>query len=221
MALSKGICLMVITLVAFIKVGDSLTCEDSDENSIGACVKLSRDFEKALLQDDRNQFRIRRMFFHSPTASLVLLKVVYNITFEENVTMAAAAEEIPPCFGQILNSTIELKHRNITLGWTSSGVYTMFHPTVLSVMQVQSPFAFLRIAHLILNKRSPEADSFLWDGSYNLPTLHLNMHLTSLSCIPSEDLLESVLIDFNTLVIIVNTLFPSVISVHVATITNV
>lgn len=200
MALSKEICLMVITLAAFVIIGNGLTCEDSDEKSVHACVQLSRDLEKALLQDDQNQFRIRRIFFHSPTASLVLLKVVFNITFEENVTMAAAVEEIPPCFSQILNSTIELKHKNITLGWASSGVYTTFHPAVLSVMQVQTPFAFLRIVHLILNKRSPEADSFLWDGSYNLPTLHLNLHITSLSCIPSQDLLESVLIDFNTLV---------------------
>ena len=43
-------------------------------------------------------------------------------------------------------------------------------------------------------------DTFVWDPVNEVPTLHLNMHITSLSCIPSQDLFESVLTDFNTLV---------------------
>ena len=68
------------------------------------------------------------------------------------------------------------------------------------MMQTQIPFAALRIVHKALNQRSPEADAFLWDGSYDLPTLHLSVHITTLSCVPSQDLFESVLMDFNTLV---------------------
>ena len=70
----------------------------------------------------------------------------------------------------------------------------MFHPAVLSVMQVQSPFAFLRIMHwTLLDQRSPETDTFLWDGSYDLPTVHLNLHITSLICLPSQKVFMSVL----------------------------
>jgi hypothetical protein len=46
----------------------------------------------------------------------------------------------------------------------------------------------------------PEAATFLWDGGYDLPTLRLNLHFTSLTCIPSKDIFNSVLNDFNSLV---------------------
>ena len=104
------------------------------------------------------------------------------------------------CSLSTTNSTIELRQTSITYGWTSSGVFTVFHPTILNLMQAQTPFVALRIVHKTLNQRSPEADTFLWDGSYGLPTLYLNMHIASLSCVPSQDLFLSVLTDLNTLV---------------------
>ena len=140
---------------------------------------------------------MRRAFFHSPTADPVLLKVVYNITYTENIT---ADSEIQLYSISAENSTLEFYQKNLTLGWTSTGVYVVFHPMVLSMIQAQLPFSILRIIHVIMRQRSPEADTFLWDGFYDLPTLHLNMHVISLPCIPSKDLFESVLMDFNTLV---------------------
>ena len=174
-----------------------------DELATSECSQLYKDIEGALTNDEGNLFRIRRAFFHSPTASPVLLKVVYNITYAENFVVAVASTKVLPCSNQISlrNSTIEFSQTEMTMGWTSSGVYTMFHPMVLSVMQVQSPFAFLRIIYLTLpDQRSPEADTFLWDGSYDLPTLYLNIYITSLTCIPSQEMFESVLKDLNELV---------------------
>jgi hypothetical protein len=99
------------------------------------------------------------------------------------------------------SNSIEFKQENYTYGWTSTGVYVVFHPIVLTMMQAQIPLAALRIVHkTYINQRSQEADTFLWDGSYDLPMLYLNLHITSLSCIPTEDLFTSVLKDFNTLV---------------------
>ena len=202
--MSASVSFMIFALVASILPGCSLNCDDPDDLTTGICGQLSKDLERALVNDEGNLFRIRRAFFHSPTASLVLLKVVYNVTYAENVTL----DEIPVCSNRHLNSTmIGLNHRlwlnqtSITLGWTSSGVYTIFHPAVLSVMQVQSPFALLRIMHRTLpDQRGPEADTFLWDGSYNLPTLYLNLRVTSLTCLPSEEVFMSVLKDLNTMV---------------------
>lgn len=165
------------------------TCDLSGDT----CAQLSKGIEKAVLEDDGNLYRMRRAFFYSPTAAPVLLKVVYNVSFSDNIT------NIISC-GRRSNLTVELMPRNITYGWTSSGVYTVFHPTVLNMLQAQIPFAALRIVHKTLDQRSPEADAFLWDGSYDLPTLYLNMHITALPCLPSQDLFESVLVDFNTLV---------------------
>ena len=200
--MSTAISFIIFALATSIIPGSCLICDDPTDLTTGVCGQLFEDVERALLKNEGNLFRIRRAFFHSPTASPVLLKVVYNVTYGDNFTLTIASEEIPPCSSQILqNSTIDLNKTDITLGWTSSGVYTMFHPTVLSVMQVQSPFAFLRIIHLtLIDQRGPEAESFLWDGSYNLPTLHLNLHITSLTCVPSQGMFESVLMDLNTLV---------------------
>ena len=198
LSMSAFVSFIIFALAASILPGGSLNCDDPDDLTTGICGQLSKDLERALVRDEGNLFRIRRAFFHSPTASLVLLKVVYNVTYAENVTL----EEIPVCSNRHLNSTMMgLNQTSITLGWTSSGVYTIFHPAVLSVMQVQSPFALLRVIHLTLpDQRSPEADTFLWDGSYNLPTLYLNLHITSLTCLPSQEVFMSVLKDLNTMV---------------------
>jgi len=167
----------------------------------GTCAQLSKDLERALLQDEGNMFRLRRAFYYSPTAAPVLLKVVYNTTFGEKVTNWTTVEQgATPCSCETTNSTTKFVQRNITYGWTSSGVYTVFHPTVLAMMQAQFPIGLLRFYHTILQHRSPEADTFVWDPINEVPTLHLNMHITSLSCIPSQELFESVLTDFNTLV---------------------
>lgn len=193
--------LLSVALMATVLTGSCLECDDPFEVTTGTCAMLSTSLEKALLQDEGNLYRLRRAFFHSPTADPVLLKVVYNLTYAETITTALAENETQLCsITPPANTSIELQQQNLTLGWTSTGVYVVFHPTVLNTIQVQLPFSILRIVHTILQQRSPEADTFLWDGFYDLPTLHLNMHVVSLPCVPSKDLFESVLMDFNTLV---------------------
>ena len=200
MSSSMSLAVSFIIVAAFTGSGRSLVCDDSIDIATGTCVQLSKDLENALVQDEGNLFRLRRFFRHSPTASPVLLRVEYNITFADDFTTAVDDEDVPFCSSPALNSTIELDQTNITLGWTSSGAYVVFHPTVLSVMQVQSPFSLLSVFHLTLDQRSPEADAFLWDGSYELPTVNINLHITSLSCVPSNQLFESLLFDLNSLV---------------------
>ena len=185
---------------SIIPAANCLICDGPSEVTTILCNDILNDIERALLADESNLFRMRRAFFHSPTASPVLIKVVYNLTFSNNLTIAADKNEISHCSSSQVNSTIDFRQQNITYGWTSSGVYTAFHPIVLNMMQAHTPFAVLRIIHKTLDQRGPEADTFLWDGSYDLPSLHLNTHFTSISCAPSKDLFHSVLKDFNTLV---------------------
>ena len=152
---------------------------------------------------------MRNAFFYSPTANPVLLRVEYNITYDANVTRsrenanAAVISKIPFCknnsiainFNDALNNITYNNEELITYGWTSSGVYTLFHPGVLNRMQLQLPYILLNLIQKVATQSTdgPEADSFLWDGSYCLPTLRLNLHITSLSCIPSQELFEAVL----------------------------
>ena len=143
---------------------------------------------------------MRNAFFYSPTANPVLLRVEYNITYDANVTRsredvnAAVMSEILP-FCENNSTAINFNDSLITYGWTSSGVYTLFHPGVLNRMQLQLPYILLNLIQKVATQSTdgPEADSFLWDGSYCLPTLRLNLHITSLSCIPSQELFEAVL----------------------------
>ena len=237
--------LFAAVLVGFILSGNCLNCDDASEMTAGICTKILNSLEKALLQDEDNMFRMSKAFFYSPTASPVLLKVVYNVTFAKNITTAVTERKLhqcnnpsiayqsqfqeqhfttvcmalndPCCSSSTENSILkktwfdkentyssslmqELEQRSYMYGWTSIGVYTVFHPMVLNMMQAQIPIVLLKLIHRIFNQRSPEADTFLWDGSYELPTLYLDLHITALTCTPSEDLFKSVLMTFNSLV---------------------
>ena len=245
--------LMILILLCAFLLGNCQFHDNSNEAVTwsNTCARLSKDLERALLADEGNLFRMRKAFFYSPTASPVLLKVVYNISYGENVisdkklpccsntsfTWDKSTREHQSCKNVSLvpegsgknitfdtpdyfnsstvkntsicipkeaincSNSIELQQRSYVYGWTSTGVYVVFHPIVLTMMQAQIPLAALRIVHkTLIGHRSPEADTFLWDGSYDLPILYLNLHVTSLSCIPTEELFTSVLKDLNTLV---------------------
>ena len=234
--------LLAVVLLGFVLSGNCLNCDDPNERNARICAEILDDLENALLQDQGNLHRMKEAFFYSPTATPVLLKVVYNVTYGKNIMTAIVEDKVHHCNDSsiayhsqfeegdytttsdnhhcsnspensfdkdenicalsncIPNSMQKLKQRTYIYGWTSTGVYTVFHPMVLHMMQVQTPFALLKLIHWIFNQRSPEADTFLWDGSYELPTLYLDMQITTLSCVPSEDLFKSVLMNFNTLV---------------------
>ena len=200
MALQSWIAITVLSTLGIRGSCQLHMCDTASEFISDTCALLSKDLEKSLLQEEGNLFRMRKAFFHSPTASPVLLKVVYNVTFAANFSKASASGIVPQCFISTTGSAIDLNQKNITYGWTSSGVYTVFHPTVLMMMTAHTPFAVLRVIQQTLGQRGPETDTFLWDGSYDLPTLYLNLYIDSLSCVPSSDLLEAVLMELNVLV---------------------
>ena len=202
-----SVTLTVVVLTTCINSGSCQSCDDPSETVTDVCAQLSRDLKKSLLQDEGNLFRMRRAFFHSPTAGPVLLKVIYHITYGDNITKSAAAKELPYCFmisniEQNPNSTVtEIKQSNVTYGWTSAGIYTVFHPGVLNMVQTPVAFSMMRAVRWILGQRSAiEVIGFTWIGDEELPTLHLNLHITSLSCFPSQDQFEFVLMDLNALV---------------------
>ena len=76
---------ILVLLFIFFLSGNGQLCENSSEAATtSACARLSKDLKNALLGDEGNLFRMRKAFFYSPTASPVLLKVVYNITYGEH-----------------------------------------------------------------------------------------------------------------------------------------
>ena len=182
----------------------AVECDDSDEVLADVCYKLYEQVENALVADKGNIYRLRKAFFYAPNANPVLLKVVYNVSYSENVT--GDATQTSYCSSDTTaNNDIMLNKTRIILGWTSSGVFILFHPLTINFMQMQLPFAIMKIMFSIFRITSPddsgpEAETLLWDGGHDLPTLYINLHVTSLPCIPSEELFHSILNDLNSLV---------------------
>ena len=190
--------LFLLSLASLVLQGHSLCDNSADVAIADACYKLDEQLQYALLQDKGNLYRLRKAFFYAPNAHPVLLRVIYNVTYAENATLRAAH-----CIST--GNELSINDTNITLGWTSTGVFTVFHPLTLNFMQIQVPFVLMTVFYHVFNAihpegSGPEADTFLWNGGYDLPTLRLNLHFTNLTCIPSEDLFNSVLSDFNSLV---------------------
>ena len=191
--------------VSLISQGLSI-CNDADPLLSDVCYRLFQQIEEALVRDRGNEYRLRKAFFYAPNASPVLLKVVYNISYAENVTEEA---QLQPNYctpdTNANNTIIAVNKTTRVLGWTSSGVFTVFHPLTLNFMQIQIPFALMSVIHTVFklvhsSANGPEVETFLWDGSYELPTLYINLHFTTSTCLPTCKLFDSVLNDFNSLV---------------------
>ena len=199
----KSIALMIGLLLALVSQGLSV-CDDSDEVLADVCYRLFQQVEDALLADKGNVYRLRKAFFYAPNAHPVLLKVVYNLSYAENVTHDDERNAYCTSSTNAKNK-VSVNKTSVILGWTSSGVFTVFHPLTINFMQIQVPFVLMKILFTIFkaihpDESGPEAETFLWDGSYELPALNVNLHFTSLPCIPSTQIFNSVLSDFNSLV---------------------
>ena len=174
--------------------------------SASICQKIFKELDKALIQDEANLYYLRKMFFYAPNANPVLLQVNYNISFGDNIT----EDLLPYCDGTNNSTMIDIYNETkIIHAWTSSGVYLVINPWTLNKMQMPLPFMILRTIHKEYRESdigSPEVTAFLWDGSYELPTLFLSLRITSLPCIPSKDVLNSTLEDVTTYVSIIRTI---------------
>ena len=201
---TSAITSMILLFASFVSKGSS-TCDGSDEVLADVCYNLHQEIEDAFLLDKGNIYRLQKAFFYAPNANPVLIRVIYNISYSENVTENALKEPNYCTSDTNSNNQITVNKTRLILGWTSSGVFTVFHPLTLNFMQIQIPFVIMKVMFEIFKKidpseSGPEAETFLWDGSSELPALYINLHFASLSCLPSAELFNSILVDFNSLV---------------------
>ena len=141
---------------------------------------------------------MKQAFFYALSADPVLIQVMYNITYGDDVT----EERLEYCENVDNETVIMIDHTEITRGWTSRGVYYVVSPLLLNNMQMVLPFAILRLINKGLRSTygSPQVDTFLWDGSYEFPTLLINLTITSLPCILSEEAFKCTLDELNAYV---------------------
>lgn len=189
------------------------------ENEVDGTVETLCDdvfdvFESAVTSRKSNLNQLRKAFFYASHADPILLKIDYVLSFSENVTTLES--ETRYCSKEDLNDSLTytiFNHTNVTVityGWTSNGIYTVVHPALLNLMQLQIPLTVVRLIHLlfqnfrkrhaIIGMDSPQTEVFLWDGLYELPTVTLYIHINSIPCIPSDRLVDFVLQDITSLV---------------------
>ena len=167
-------------------------CDTDYENidTTETCLHVYKSLESALISDAGNLYRLRKAFFPAPRAEVVLLMVKYNITFapnntDSNITCYADGEGN----STLINITTTLEY---TYGWSLTGIYTVLDPLILNLMQIQLPFMLLRLTKLLTSTNNdPELSTFLWDGTYSLPSVALNLFVNSLNCTPTGDVFES------------------------------
>ena len=191
--------LVLLFATAVLFSAGSCSCDDPEDSQYsGVCYEILQSIQNALSQDKSNLYHSRKAFFYAPNADPVLLKVKYNITFAENIT----EDVLPYCTNKDNNSSITFNQTEIIQGWTSKGLYLWIEPLFLNHIQMMLPFIILRGIHQLgyFNKGNPEMDTFLWGGDYDLPTLHLNLNINSLPCIPSEKIFNSTVEDLTTFV---------------------
>jgi len=208
-AMQRKPLLCLIVPIALISSGAAALCSIADSGELATdCYRLFKTFESALIEGEGNLYRMGKAFFYSPHADPVLLKVVYHITYGDNVTLSRDNITLRYCSGDDGSSYLHLNNTNataLTYGWSSNGIFMVFHPLLLNWMQMQLPLGILRIVHYTTasTNTGPQVESFLWDGSYDLPTLHINLHIESLPCLLSDQLYDAVLQDITALVSLV------------------
>ena len=178
---------------------DSCACKKADDwQNASVCYEVFIELSRALTNDKGNLYRMKQAFFYAPSADPVLIQVKYNISYGDNVT----EDQLQYCENVDNTSAIIINQTEIVRGWTSRGVYYVINPQILNMMQMALPFAILRLINQGWSSTSgsPEVDTFLWDGSYDLPTLLINLTITSLSCIPSEEIFNCTVEELNAYV---------------------
>ena len=192
---------LLFVIGAFVSTGHC-TCEDiADPQYPNLCHEILQSLEQALINDKGNIYRSRKAFFYASNANPVLLRVKYNITFAENIT----EDLLPFCSGDnsSMETAIPINQMTIIHGWTSTGLYLLIEPLVLTYAQMTLPLAILHWIHGVRERKTnrrtnPEVETFLWDGFGDLPTLLISLHISSLPCIPSEKVFDSTIEDLTT-----------------------
>ena len=180
----------------------------SDPNVLNAetCEMLFRIFETALLNNASNLYKLREMFFTNPPE---LVNVTYYMEFNSSDDScsrvpdgesSACLMERPMCSMEACDSANQtyLNTTDGTLsrryGWTSIGIYTLIHPALLNMLQIQLPFAIMR-----LHKNDA---TFLWNGQNQLPSINLYLFIPTdgLTCTPSISQVDGVMKSLTSLV---------------------
>ena len=179
------------------------TCNDQDDDT---CERLLALFERSLLANGGNVYKIRNLLFPPTEAVPELINITYRLNFvnhTENATISVCPCPKSANITEVFNTSLLSKPLIYQYGWTTIGLYKYIHPALLNQLQPQMPFVIMQITQLTINPfsyllaRDPEAVDipFLWDGCSSLPsvTLDLSVPLDDLTCLPARTEVDAAL----------------------------
>ena len=203
---------LVLLLCCISNSAADCACIDFNVLNEQTCDTLLRTFETALLNNGSNLYKLRKLFLTSPPE---LVNVTYYLEFmnssgdscgelSNGVAGSACLMERPFCLTACGSSTyLNSTTGTVTLqyGWTRIGVYTLIHPALLNLLQIQLPFAIMRL-HI-------NDTPFLWNGQNELPSinLHLSIPTNDLTCIPSDTQVDGIMKSLTSLVKVLGYIF--------------
>ena len=165
-------------------------CENHVSANSALCSELFQAFQAALVKSDTNLFNLRKIFFPSSGATPILVNISYEIDFS-NITDI-------PCTNDTNNAinASETFHKNY--GWSSTVMYTVFHPATINRLQ---PQLFYEIMKFFESSNSGDTQAaFYWEGVGPYLTLELSMYVPRLSCSPSSEQVSNSLKDMTAVV---------------------
>ena len=195
-------CIPILLLIAVSSSKAQCSCDDPNVPNAQTCHTLFRTLESSLLNNGSNVYKLRKLLSLSPELP-ELVNVTYYLEFNStdscNTSDDFGGLAICTCntlSTAFINQTYLDIRETIArrYGWTSIGVYTLIHPALLNLLQIQLPFAVMR---LHVNKFP-----FLWNGRNQLPSisLHLSIPTDGLMCIPSDSQVDGVMKSLTSLV---------------------
>ena len=149
--------------------------DESDEDTV--CVMLFDQFERALIGNSVNVYKLRQVFFPSLEVNPKVVEVTYDVIFRNVSTEACAGAD---------NDIIMIGRNNSDFIWTDSAVFSILHPRVFDWIQPQVLYWLNPIT---------SSENYKTEGDV---VLHLDVDF--LSCAPSKDQVDDTLRELNTVV---------------------
>ena len=191
--------LHILSILAILQVARCQTeCEDYESADTTTCSMLFQRFQAALVGSELNLYNLRKTFAPASRPAPILVNVSYEISFGH------VSDDFCPGVGNESTLFNTSETQNLNYGWTTSVIYTYYHPAELNRLQPQLVFRFLKTLEVDpVDNGNPEATAFTWDGKGPITTAQLSLYIPSLPCSPSYKGVYDTLWDITSLVSVV------------------
>ena len=170
-------------------------CQDYKSEDTTTCFLLFQRFQSALVGSELNLYNLRKTFAPPSHPAPILVNVSYEISF------GRVSDDL--CPGADNDSTLfdTSETQYLTYGWTSSVLYTFYHPADLNRLQPQLIFQVLKSVEVEPEDNGrPIATAITWDGNRQITTAQLSLYVPSLPCSPTYEEVYNSLWDITSLV---------------------